>query len=369
MIKKVLLVVLNIIMGIKFTTLFKMVLKNGIGLNPEYLLRVIFLIPNSLISQVLVVVEKLKYDKKVGQTVIEKPPVFIIGHWRSGTTFLHQLIYLDRQFTAPTIIQTVLPDHFLFSTKYYLPFFKKIMPEKRPMDEVELKPFAAMEDEFALVRMGSASPFLRVIFPSGKTKFLSDFGEFIPEGKELVKWKKNFLTFTKRITFLTGKQIVFKNPYHTPRMLLLSTMFPGARFIHLVRHPYKIIPSGINMWDIVSRENALKGGWEKPTIDEASVILEKFFRYVDENKSRLGKKEFTEIKYEDLEASPVDEIKRLYKELDLEFSAEFEERIIQFIEEKKNYKKNTFNLSSEEKGIIHERLSRWFQAYNYDKEQ
>jgi omega-hydroxy-beta-dihydromenaquinone-9 sulfotransferase len=367
MIKKVLLVVLNIIMGIKFTTLFKMVFKNGIGLNPKYLLRLLFLIPNSLISQILVVVEKLKYSKKVWETQIEKPPVFIIGHWRSGTTFLHQLIYLDKQFTAPTVIQTVLPDHFLFSTKYYLPVMNKIMPEKRPMDEVELKPFAAMEDEFALVRMGSASPFLRVIFPSAKTKFLSDFQEFIPEGKELVKWKKNFLSFTRRITFLTGKQIVFKNPYHTPRILLLSTMFPGARFIHLVRNPYKLIPSSINMWDIVSRENALKSGWEKPTIDEAAVILEKFFCCVDENKSRLGKKEFTEVRYEDLEANPVEEIKRLYEELDLEFSAEFESGITRFMEEKKNYKKNSFTLSSEEKDIIHKRLIRWFQIYNYEK--
>jgi omega-hydroxy-beta-dihydromenaquinone-9 sulfotransferase len=365
MIKKVISVVLNIIMGIKFTTLFRMVSKNGIGLNPKYILRLLFLFPNSLVSQILVVVEKLKYDKKVGLEQIEKPPVFIIGHWRSGTTFLHQLIYLDRQFTAPTVIQTVLPDHFLFSTRYYLPFMNRIMPEKRPMDEVELKPFAAMEDEFALVRMGSASPFLRVIFPSVKTKFLSDFREYMPEGKKLSVWKKNFLTFTKRITFLTGKQIVFKNPYHTPRMMLLSDMFPGARFIHLVRHPYKIIPSSINMWDIVSRENALKGGWEKPTIDEAAVILGKFFSFVDENRSRLGEKEFTEVKYEDLEANPVEEIKRLYRELDLEFSAEFEESINRFMEEKKNYKKNSFNLTSEEKNIIHNRLSEWFKTYNY----
>jgi hypothetical protein len=235
------------------------------------------------------------------------------------------------------------------------------------MDEVEMKPFSPMEDEFALVRMGSASPFLRLLFPSAKVKFMSDFSEFVPEGKELVKWKKNFLTFLKRITFLTNKQIVLKNPYHTPRMLLLSEMFPGARFIHTVRHPYKIIPSAINMWDIVSRENALKGGWEKPTIDEAASVLEKFLCYVDENKGKLGKNEFTEVKYEDLEANPTEEIKRLYKELNLEFTSQFEARIIQFMEEKKNYKKNTFNLSAEEKSIIHNRLSRWFQTYNYDK--
>ena len=366
MIKKVLFVVLNIIMGIKFTTLFKMVLRYGIGLNPKYILRFLFLLPNSLISQILVWVETIKFKKKIGQTTIEKPPVFIIGHWRSGTTFLHQLIYLDSQFTAPTVVQTILPEHFLFSTKYYVPFLNKIMPEKRPMDEVELKPFAPMEDEFALIRMGSVSPFVRLIFPSVKAKFLSDFREFIPEGKEFVKWEKNLSTFMKKITFLTHKQIVLKNPYHTPRMLLLSEMFPGARFIHMVRHPYKIIPSGINMWDIVSKENSLKNGWEKPTIDEAAEVLEKFLRYVDENKGKLGENEFAEVKFEDLEANPVIELKRLYKELNFGFTSEFEARINQFMEEKKNYKKNSFNLSPVEKNIIHNRLSHYFKTFNYD---
>jgi hypothetical protein len=366
MIKRVLLVVLNVLMGIKFTTLFKIILKNGIGLNPKYILRLIFLVPNSLISQMLVLVEKIKFEKKTNQISIVKPPVFIIGHWRSGTTFLHQLIFLDNQFTAPTVVQTIIPEHILFSTKYYVPFLNIIMPEKRPMDEVEMKPFAPMEDEFALVRMGSASPFLKLIFPSAKAKFLSDMQEFIPEGKELVRWKKNFLTFVRKITLLTHKQIVLKNPYHTPRMLLLSEMFPGARFIHLVRHPYKIIPSSINMWHIVSQENSLKSGWQKPTIDETAEVLEKFMRYVKDNKSKLGNNEFAEVKYEDLEASPVEELKRIYSELNLEFSGEFESRIVQFMKEKKGYKKNVFNLSPGEKKIIYTRLSPWFQNYNYE---
>jgi hypothetical protein len=367
MIRNILKVALNVIMGIKFTTLFKMVLRNGIGLNPKYILRFIFLIPNSLISQILVLVEKIKYGKKSIQTSIEKPPVFIIGHWRSGTTFLHQLIFLDNQFTAPTMVQTILPEHLLFSTKYYVPFLNMIMPGKRPMDEVELKPFVPMEDEFALVRMGCVSPFLRLLFPSAKAKFLHDFREFIPEGKELVKWKRNLLLFIRKITFLTHKQIVFKNPYHTPRMLLLSEMFPGARFIHIVRHPYKIIPSSINMWHIVAQDNSLKGGWKKPTIDETSEVLEKFFRSVDENKFKLGNNEFTEVKYEDLEANPVKELKRIYTELNFEFSDEFEARIIQFMEEKKDYKKNVFTLTSEEKSIINNRLNLYFQTYNYIK--
>ena len=31
--------------------------------------------------------------------MLEEPPIFIIGHWRTGTTFLHELLMLDERFT------------------------------------------------------------------------------------------------------------------------------------------------------------------------------------------------------------------------------------------------------------------------------
>jgi omega-hydroxy-beta-dihydromenaquinone-9 sulfotransferase len=366
MIKSISKVVLNVLMGIKTTTLFKLALKHGIGLHPTHILRFIFLIPNSIISQALVIVEEIKFHGKIKKTTIEKPPVFIIGHWRSGTTLLHQLIALDDQFTTPSVVQTIIPEHFLFSTKYYVPLLLRMMPSKRPMDEIEMKPFDPMEDEFGLVKMGSVSPFEKLIFPSKKVKFLSDIKEFLPEGKKLEKWKKNLKTFLKKITFLTKKQIVLKNPFHTPRMELLSEIFPGARFIHIIRHPYKVIPSSINMWDIVARENCLKGGWERPTIEEISEILYKFWQYIDENKSKLSENEFSEIRFEDLEIDPVKEIKRIYKELNFNFSIEFEKRILQFMEDNKDYKKNVFQLSDEEKKIICKKFDGHFQNFKYD---
>jgi hypothetical protein len=357
---------INVIMGIKFSTLFVMFLHKGIGVRPKYLVRFLLLVPNSLISQIFTWVEKIKYGKKIKHITINKPPIFIIGHWRSGTTLLHQLVSLDDQFTAPTLVQTIIPDHFLFSTKYYVPVLRKMLPRKRPMDEVELDPIAPMEDEFGLVRMGCSSPFEGLLFPSVQKKFLADIDEFIPKGKELVKWKKDFNYFLKKITFLTQKQIVLKNPFHTPRISLLSEMFPGARFIYIVRHPYKIIPSSINMWDIVARENAFKSGWQKPTVAETTEVLFKFWQSVDENKSALNKNQFVVVKYEYLEINPVKELKRIYSELNIEFKSSFETRIIQFMDEKRDYKKNTFSLSQIEKDTIYGRLERFFKVFNYE---
>jgi len=344
----------------------KLILQNGIGTRPVHLLRLLVLLPTSLLSEIFTLVEKIKYNKKIRKTRIEKPPVFIIGHWRSGTTFLHQLACLDSRFTAPTVIQTVIPDHFLFSTKYWVPVLKKMMPPKRPMDEVEMGPLDPMEDEWALIRMGAPTPFLKLFFPSRRQGFIAGTDEFIPTGKSLEIWKERFLLLLKKITLLTGRQIILKNPFHTPRISMLAEMFPGAKYIHIIRNPYKIVPSSINMWNIVAGENAFRGGWESPGTEATARLVEQFRKSVDENRKKLADGSFSEVRYEDLEKDPVKELKRIYRELDMEFSPEHEKKISEFMEAKKNYRKNIFNLSQEEKNIINRELEGYMKNYGYE---
>jgi omega-hydroxy-beta-dihydromenaquinone-9 sulfotransferase len=358
----------NLLMGIRFSSLMKIVFSNGLGVKPLYILRLILLIPTSLLSEFFTVVEKLKYRKKLRQTTVENPPVFIIGHWRSGTTFLHQLISLDKQFTSPTVIQTVIPDHFLFSSKYWVPVLRKAMPQKRPMDEVEMKPLDPMEDEWALLRLGAPTPMLKIFFPSPETRFYTGTDEFIPSGKNLIKWKKSILLFLTKITFLTHKRIILKNPYHTPRISLLASIFPGAKFIHIVRHPYKIVPSAINMWNIVAGENAFRGGWKEPTTEETAMAVNDFWLSVNQNKMMLPEGSFSEVMYEALEKDPVGEIKRIYTELGFIFSSEYGKSILRFIDEKKNYRKNVFNLASEQKDSINKVLGSYMKCYSYDQQ-
>ena len=132
--------IFTIILGCRFSVLMRLIFRNGISLYPVYLARSIVLFMNSLISSILILVEKNNFGKEIRETSLSKPPIFIIGHWRTGSTLLHQLISLDPQFTTPTMVQTTIPDHFLFSTKYYLPILKKAMPKTRPMDKVALSP-------------------------------------------------------------------------------------------------------------------------------------------------------------------------------------------------------------------------------------
>lgn len=354
-------------MGIRFSSLVKLVFRYGIGVNPVYWIRFLILIPTSLLSEIFTAAEKIKFSKRISKTIIHQPPVFIIGHWRSGTTFLHQLIFLDDQFTAPKVIQTVIPDHFLFSTKYWVPVLKKVMPPKRPMDEVEMGPLDPMEDEWAMIRLGTPTPFLKLFFPSSGVKFINSADDLVPSGKDLDKWRRNLPYFLKKITLQDNKQIVLKNPFHTPRITMLAEMFPGAKFIHIVRHPYRIVPSAINMWNIVAGENAFRNGWKDPDTEETASIVESFRQSVNDARSKLSAGHYAEVRYEDLEKEPVKEIRRIYSELGFSFSSGHERNILRFMEEKKNYRKNLFTLSDADKESINKVLTGYMDSYGYSK--
>ena len=344
--------IFTILQGIRFLPLIRLVWRNGITPLPIYIARFLVLVQGALISSALTLAERKNYSGKISETRISTPPIFIIGHWRTGSTYLHQLFNLDPRFATPNMVQTVIPDHFLFSTRYYVPVLKRTMPKKRPMDNVPLSPFEPQEEEFALLRMGSVSPIEKLIFPSKNRYFLEGYDQYIPEGEKLDAWKKNLVTFYRKLTLCSGRQIVSKNPCHTMRLGLLAELFPGAKFIHITRDPLVVVPSTIHMWNIVAANNKLKRGWKKPTTGEVASVLGSYLEFVAKEKQRLGAQQFSEVQFEDLEKDPLAELKRIYRELGLSFTDPFELEVKRFISENRNYRKNSYSLSEEERKII-----------------
>src|SRR5215510_12141658 len=49
------------------------------------------------------------YVKIVPHPPMHPAPVFVIGHWRSGTTYLHYLLSKDKQFASCTNVDAFTP--------------------------------------------------------------------------------------------------------------------------------------------------------------------------------------------------------------------------------------------------------------------
>ncbi len=74
----------------------------GPPLHPSRFGRIIGVTAASCANSVLNLAERAVFGRRVARVRLDHPPLFILGHWRSGTTLLHNLLARDPQFVAPT---------------------------------------------------------------------------------------------------------------------------------------------------------------------------------------------------------------------------------------------------------------------------
>lgn len=351
--------------GIKFGHLFQLVRRNKVSFNAKTIFRIVFLFQSAVWSSFFSLIEQAKYKKVLKSVKTPEDPIFIIGHWRTGSTFLHQLMHLDPGMCTPSLFEVAVPDSFLVSHPYYRPIFKHVVSEHRPMDQVKIGMDEPQEDEYAIYRITSFSPLENLVFPKSQAFFLNPSTRFIPETNELDSWKKEIQRFYKKLFFRHGKRIISKNPFNSFRIKILYEMFPDARFIHIVRNPYDVVPSTIHMWTILGEQNSLNTHWTRPGFSETVGFLKKLAETVETDQKYLPAGKLIEIRFEDLEKSPVDVLKEVYANLELPFSGDFEDNIYKFLHQNASFKKNNFTLTDEEKSIISQQLENQLKKFNY----
>lgn len=115
-----------------------------------YWLRLSFLSFMAFINTGLWLVEEYLYGKAWRATEMNQRPIFVLGHPRTGTTHLHNLLSLDKeQFGVATTIQVGFPSSFLF-TQHYAWIMEPILDKTRPMDKVRLTFQTPQEDELGV---------------------------------------------------------------------------------------------------------------------------------------------------------------------------------------------------------------------------
>ncbi len=357
-----------LIAGMRLSRFIKLLLKNGIAIRPKYLVRFLFLFQNGIWASIFHRKEISIYKDKIETHILAEDPIIIVGHWRTGSTFLHQLLALDSNLVTSNVFQGSIPDSFLTSRKSYEPIMGRALKGTRPMDQVKLSMDEPLEDEYALFRISGYSPLERVIFPKKKTYFLNDFPGFLPYGEKLKEWKEALIYFYKKLTLGNNKTILIKNPFHSLRLEVLNEIFPKARYIHIIRHPYKVVPSTVRMWDIVGTQNAMNNKWVKPTTKDVSEVLNLMVNKLEDDSKVLPNDRYYELKFEDLEKDPLKELKQLYKHFNVEFSEQFEKQIKEFLISVMNYQKNKYTIPEADRLEINNILKGWMEQKNYSLE-
>jgi omega-hydroxy-beta-dihydromenaquinone-9 sulfotransferase len=312
-------------------------------------------------------VQWLIYGRAVERTQIREAPIFIIGHWRTGTTLLHELLALDERHAFPTTYECMEPNHFLLTENLFtrwLPFFA---PSRRPMDNMAAGFSRPQEDEFALCMLGLPSPYLSVAFPDQSAKFdeYLDLETLSPPALEA--WKRTFSRFLTELTFKHKRRLILKSPTHSYRIKILLEMFPDARFIHIVRNPYVVYPSTVNLWKSLYRAFALvrpKSQGLKQRVLKNFVHL---YHKIEEGKSLVDFDRFYELHYEDLVRDPVGQMGALYDHLGLGGFETLLPKLQKYLGDNRGYETNRYRLSEEDAAAITENWGEIIRAYGYER--
>lgn len=329
------------LLGITTGDWYKLLLENRFAVAPAYWGRAAVLTALSFWNSARRRKEERAYGAEVVNTEI-KVPLLIVGHWRSGTTLLHNLLELDEQFAYPNLFQVTHPHTFLCGEPVVSKVLANTAPQKRPMNNMKVTFASPGEDEFAISMMSLRSPIISWSFPRRQDyydRYLTFRGVL---EEDIARWKAAFVWFLKKLTWRYGRPLLLKSPAHTARIRLILELFPDARFVHIHRHPYTIFQS--TQW---LYEKAVSFSYlQRPETEQINAgILRRYAEMYDaflEERALIPAGQFHEVSFQELEQDMVGQVGRLYESLNLDGFRDLEPKLRRYVEAIAAYEKNVY---------------------------
>jgi len=357
----------NYLAGITAGDWWRLLSENGFAVNPTYWHRAAFITLMSLVNSHYRRKEERLYGERVAATPLVGPPLFVLGHWRSGTSHLHNLLALDAdQFAYANTYQVVSPHTFLCTEEVNSRRFARLLPHTRPMDNMALTFDAPQEDEFAVCLNCFRSLYLGISFPRREDHYDRYLTFRDVPTKEIAEWKAALLWFLKKLTFKYGRTILLKSPPHTARIRLLLELFPDARFVHIHRDPYAVFQSFQHYFDTAVWFTYLQQP-NRRQVDERilkryTVLYDAYFA----ERGLIPSGQYHELAFTDLERDPMDQMRLLYTQLGLPGWDNYEPRLRQYLASIAGYKKNKFvALAPSLREAVALRWRRSFETWGY----
>jgi hypothetical protein len=354
--------------GMDFFTWMRLLVRNRCAIAPVRLSMVTTVTLASLLNSFSGVFDRLLFGYRIRRAKLKEPPLLVLGHWRSGTTLLHELLMLDARNTCPNTYQCMTPHHFLW-TEWFLPaMIRWMLPAQRPMDAMSAGWDRPQEDEFALVNLGQPSPYLAWAFPNHGPVADEYLDLRTLSAAEREAWKRTWREFVQRLALLGDRRIVLKSPTHTARVRTILEVFPDAKFVHIVRDPLVLFPSTVRLWKSLSEVQ----GFQIPRDDAGWIeghVLDTFVRMYEcfeQDRELVPPGRLIDVRYEDLVADPVGQMRDIYRRLDLGDFSQVEPAIQEYAARSRGYQTNKYTLPPEVADRVRGRWAPYFQRYGYN---
>lgn len=337
----------------------------GILLLPAYYLQLIPALP-------LTFLQFLLYGQRIKKTVISKDPVFILGHYRSGTTYLQKLMVSNKKFGFLTNYDALFPNsNLLFGkkTQYMFQRIINLFKIKNPFFHNHIVQLSdpAEEDDYLMNKASAYSAYWGFVFPRRWREWLNGSQQFMIQ-KYSDGWKRECLNTIRYATFKNqGKQLVLKSPPNTERISILLQLFPKAKFIYIYRNPFHLYYSIRNMWKRAILNYYSVQDLSDTELDE--IVFEHFIyltELYEKDKQLIPEGNLIEISYESLKEDTFSTIRKIYSNINLpDFELAARDLLLQ-IEIEKNYRIFQYRYNENTFKKIEDRWGKYIRRWNYE---
>jgi hypothetical protein len=298
-------------------------------------------------------------------------PVILIGHPRSGTTFVHRLLTQTDEFCVFRFWEIMAPS--LTLRKFVRKpiqrligrgggsFFPKQVGHSTGAAEVE-------EEELLFLHTGNTQ-FITCLSPLAFSDW--DFGELVhaddqPEGMKRSAMKFLRGCFQRQILDSGKTRVVAKMNYSAMRIRSMLEEFPDAKFVYIVRSPLECIPSHLtlhrnmfdHMWGIQRvPQRLLQRYYERRYRHNIA-----FYQYLEEviNSGAIPPDRLLVLPYDVLRTDLAGAMQRVVEFTGLTLSPELQQKIDEQTRAQSSYERAHKNLGLEEFGLSREQIVKDF---------
>ena len=307
-----------------------------------------------------------------------KNPVFVVGNYRSGTTFLHRLLAKDRRtftamegweiFIAPSITQRkilnfwVLVDRLLGG--HILKWLDHIW-QGNVQSQVTFHKMGVREPEedeglLAHIWSGVIPWNMFPIMENGSPKY-AKFDTMVSE-KEKQRVMNFYKSCLQRHVYAYGGRKIYlsKSPSFSASVDSIYKTFPDAKIIYLVRNPLEVVPSALNMWAF--KWHITCSPTEKyPYRDEVLDMMKYWYEHPLERLRKAPLDSYRIVRFDELVEDPERIIQQIYQHFKIPIRPAYARKLRRETRRaKRSRRKSPYSL--EDMGLTRKRVSNEFSA-------